>query len=105
MRLTVARLPISGQLRRVTVITYSEMITFYPRIETISDDPPKNHDGRIRGRYGVFLDNLAERLEQGESSCWYRVWSVSGAEDSRSHWGRTSREHRNMCRSTENRGK
>ena len=76
MRLTVARLPISGQLRRATVITYSEIVTFYPRIETISDDPPKNHDGPIRGRYGVFLDN-PERPKQGELSHRYREWSVS----------------------------
>ena len=62
--------------QRATAITYSEMVTFYPRIETISDDPPKNCDGRIQGRYGVFFDN-PEGLEQGELSHRYREWSVS----------------------------
>ena len=56
--------------QRATAITYSEIVT-YPRIETISDDPPKNHDGRIQGRYGVFFDN-PEGLEQGELSHRYR---------------------------------
>ena len=51
------------------------MVTFCPGIETISNNPSENRDGRVRGRYTIFLDDL-ELLKQGKSTCRYRVWSL-----------------------------